>query len=135
LLYHEKEMKNVFSVVAGLLAAIISELILVKLITSFFMPGVDLNDAGSLKAAILKASTSLLIMLIAGNAISAFLGAMTASRISGTSRQGLTVTVIFLTVCIINNLSYPYPTWNIFASGVWIFLAGYGGTRVGRKKQ
>jgi hypothetical protein len=128
-------MKNVFSVVAGLLAAIISELILVKLITSFFMPGMDLNDAESLKAAILKAPTSLLIMLIAGNAISAFTGALTASRISGTSRQGLTVTVIFLTVCTINNLSYPYPTWNIFASGVWIFLAGYVGTRVGRKKQ
>jgi hypothetical protein len=124
-------MRSLIAVVAGLFIAFITEIIVVKIISIFLMPrGLNINDSEAMKVYILNAPVTVLFSIMLGNAIAAFLGAWTARRISYSVRNGLTVTIIFLTICSINYISYPYPSWALFGGAVFILLGGYIGTRL-----
>lgn len=106
-------MKNILSVFAGVVMAIIT-LTLVEMLSASLYPmpaGVDMKNTEAMKTYLENLPMQAILFLLLGYALSSFVGGFTAALISKKSRQAITVGVILTIANCINLFDIPHPLW------------------------
>lgn len=123
----------------ALLAGVVSAVVVVSLSDAvvgraFPLPvGTDLHDAASMRAAMEAMPAAAMLMLVAGWALAAGIGAYAAVRLAPGRAVllGASVVAILLVATIANLFALPHPAWLWPASLVAIPAAGWIGARMG----
>lgn len=132
-------VRRVLAVVAGAVVAVAVVSLSDGLVgRAYPLPeGTDMRDAESMRAAFAAMPLPAMLLLLAGWALAAGIGAFVAVRLTADRRigAGLIVTVILLLATLANLAALPHPVWMWPAAIVLVPLVGWLGARAGSRQR
>jgi len=128
-------LRRIIAVLVGTAVAF-TVVMLVDLLVGSMHPvpeGTDVRDAESMAAVIAGMPVSALVVMVAGWALAAAIGAFVAVRLTPERRAsaGHLVALLFLLATLANLAMLPHPGWMWAAALVALPLAGWLGARTG----
>jgi hypothetical protein len=97
-------------------------------------PPPDPSDSEAMRTYVALQPVGVLVTMVAGWAVAAFVGALVAARFGGRGEwPGWVVTGLFLAATVANFAMVTHPIWMVAAAVLLIVAAGWLGSRTGAR--